>query len=104
MLLQNQIWLHFWNPREKLLHKSGLSFAPTIMVKKLDFYFLLPTRGGGGSKIKNRQFRSKKQIWLHFWNPREKLLNKSGLSFAPTIMVKKLDSQKQSNTVKNSQN
>ena len=39
MLLQNQIWLHFWNPREKLLHKSGLSFAPTIMVKKLDFYF-----------------------------------------------------------------
>ena len=31
-----------------------------------------------------------------------KLLNKSGLSFAPTIMVKKLDSQKQSNTVKTS--
>jgi len=39
---------------------------------------------------------------LHFWNPREKLLNNSGLSFAPTIMVKKLDSQKQSKTVKTS--
>ena len=36
MLLQNQIWLHVLNPHEKLLHKNGLSFAPTIMVKKLD--------------------------------------------------------------------
>ena len=94
MLLQNQIWLHFWNPREKLLHKSGLSFAPTIMVKKLDFF--LPARGS------KSPISLQKQIWLHFWNPREKLLNKSGLSFAPTIMVKKLDSQKQSNTVKTS--
>ena len=100
MLLQNQIWLHFWNPREKLLHKSGLSFAPTIMVTKLDFFFFAH-KGGGLQKSKS-PISLQKQIWLHFWNPREKLLNKSGLSFAPTIMVKKLDSQKQSKTVKTS--